>query len=125
MAKKNQWENALQQYDSAAEKLNLEDAIRKQLRTTRRELAVHFPVKMDYGNVRVFTGYRVHHNTARGPAKGGIRYHPAVTRDEVRALAMWMTWKCAVVDIPFGGGKGGVVVEPRELSAHEDRKSVV
>ncbi len=119
MAKKNQWENALRQYDIAAEKLNLEDAIRKQLRTTRRELAVHFPVKMDNGNVRVFTGYRVHHNTARGPAKGGIRYHPDVTRDEVRALAMWMTWKCAVVDIPFGGGKGGVVVDPKNLSMHE------
>lgn len=118
-SKKNQWENALQQYDRAAEKLNLEEGIRWQLRTTRRELAVHFPVQMDNGKIRVFTGYRVHHNTARGPAKGGIRYHPEVTRDEVRALAMWMTWKCAVVDIPFGGGKGGVVCDPAELSLHE------
>ncbi len=119
MAKKNQWENALRQFDIAADKLNLEPTLRRQLRTTRRELAVHFPVKMDNGRICVFTGYRVHHNTARGPAKGGIRYHPDVTRDEVRALAMWMTWKCAVVDIPFGGGKGGVVVDPRQLSLHE------
>ncbi|MBI3536204.1 MAG: Glu/Leu/Phe/Val dehydrogenase [Chloroflexi bacterium] len=119
MAKKNQWENALEQYDRAADKLNLEPRIRAQLRTTRRELAVHFPVKMDDGKIRVFTGYRVHHNTARGPAKGGIRYDLQVTRDEVRALAMWMTWKCAVVDIPFGGGKGGVVVDPATLSLHE------
>ena len=119
MAKKNQWENALRQYDNAADKLHLEDYIRRQLRTTRREIAVHFPVQMDDGKVRVFTGYRVHHNTARGPAKGGIRYDLDVTRDEVRALAMWMTWKCAVVDIPFGGGKGGVVCDPGKLSLHE------
>ncbi len=117
--KKNQWENAQEQFDRAAAKLNLEPWVSAQLRTTRRELAVHFPVQMDDGKTRVFTGYRVHHNTSRGPAKGGIRYHPAVTRDEVRALAMWMTWKCAVVDIPFGGGKGGVVVDPGKLSMHE------
>ncbi len=117
--KKNQWENAQEQFDRAAAILNLEAALRAQLRTTRRELAVHFPVLMDDGKIRVFTGYRVHHNTSRGPAKGGIRYHPDVTRDEVRALAMWMTWKCAVVDIPFGGGKGGVVVDPGKLSMHE------
>lgn len=116
---KSQWEFALEQFNLAADKLGLEDALRRQLGTTRRELAVHFPVQMDDGKIRVFTGYRVHHNTARGPAKGGIRYHPAVTRDEVKALAMWMTWKCAVVDIPFGGGKGGVVCDPAKLSLHE------
>ncbi len=116
---KSQWEFALEQFNRAADALSLEDALRRQLGTTRRELAVHFPVQMDDGKIRVFTGYRVHHNTARGPAKGGIRYHPAVTRDEVKALAMWMTWKCAVVDIPFGGGKGGVVCDPAKLSLHE------
>src|SRR5574341_118506 len=116
---KSQWEFALEQFNLAADKLGLEDALRRPLGTTRRELAVHFPVQMDDGKIRVFTGYRVHHNTARGPAKGGIRYHPAVTRDEVKALAMWMTWKCAVVDIPFGGGKGGVVCDPAKLSLHE------
>lgn len=116
---KSQWEIALEQFNRAADRLGLADALRRQLGTTRRELAVHFPVQMDDGKIRVFTGYRIHHNTARGPAKGGIRYHPAVTRDEVKALAMWMTWKCAVVDIPFGGGKGGVVCDPAKLSLHE------
>ncbi|MDE3074007.1 MAG: Glu/Leu/Phe/Val dehydrogenase, partial [Chloroflexota bacterium] len=83
------------------------------------ELAVHFPVRMDDGSIRVFTGFRVHHNIARGPAKGGIRYHPEVDIDEVRALAMWMTWKCAIVDIPFGGAKGGVICNPKQMSLAE------
>jgi glutamate dehydrogenase (NAD(P)+) len=117
--KKSPWDAAVEQFNIAADKLGLEDALRRRLGTTRREITVHFPVEMDDGKIRVFTGHRVHHNTARGPAKGGIRYHPDVTLDEVKALAMWMTWKCAVVDIPFGGGKGGVVVEPEKLSQHE------
>ncbi len=89
------------------------------LREPKRELTVHFPVKMDDGSVRMFTGYRVQHNLGRGPAKGGIRYHQDVSLDEVKALAMWMTWKCAVVGIPFGGGKGGVIVDPKKLSRGE------
>ncbi len=113
------WQAALQQFNIAAEKLQLEDALRKRYATTKRELTVHFPVRMDDGSLRVFTGYRVHHDTTRGPAKGGIRYHHDVSLDEVKALAMWMTWKCAVVDIPFGGGKGGVIVDPRKLSLGE------
>jgi len=92
------------------------------LAACKRELSVHFPVQMDDGSTRVFSGYRVQHNLARGPAKGGIRYHPAVNLDEVRALAMWMTWKSAVVNIPYGGAKGGVIVDPKALSAHELEK---
>ncbi|HEY7463374.1 MAG TPA: Glu/Leu/Phe/Val dehydrogenase, partial [Candidatus Limnocylindria bacterium] len=88
-------------------------------RVPKRELTVNFPVTMDDGHVEVFTGYRVQHNLSRGPAKGGIRYHQDVTLDEVRALAMWMTWKCAVVNIPYGGGKGGVIVDPKQLSQRE------
>jgi glutamate dehydrogenase (NAD(P)+) len=115
----NPWHVAQQQFDLAAERLNLAPGSRRVLRETKRELTVHFPVKMDDGSVQVFTGYRVQHNLSRGPAKGGIRYHEDVTLDEVKALAMWMTWKCAVVRIPFGGGKGGVVVDPRRLSSRE------
>ena len=115
----NPWHVAQQQFDSAADKLNLDPGLRRVLREPRRELTVHFPVKMDDGSVQVFTGYRVQHNLGRGPAKGGIRYHQDVSLDEVKALAMWMTWKCAVVGIPFGGGKGGVVVDPKKLSRRE------
>ena len=93
--------------------------MRRVLREPRRELTVHFPVHMDDGSVQVFTGYRVQHNLGRGPAKGGIRYHQDVSLDEVKALAMWMTWKCAVVGIPYGGGKGGVIVDPKQLSQKE------
>jgi len=110
---------ALAQFDTATERLKLDDDLREHLRACKRELVVHFPVRMDDGRVRMYTGYRVQHNVARGPAKGGIRYHPAVDLDEVRALAMWMTWKCALVNIPFGGAKGGVAVDPRELSQGE------
>ena len=110
---------AQQQFDLAAEKLGLDPGLRQVLREPRRELTVHFPVKMDDGTVRVFTGYRVQHNLGRGPAKGGIRYHQDVSLDEVKALAMWMTWKCAVVGIPYGGGKGGVIVDPKKLSRRE------
>jgi glutamate dehydrogenase (NAD(P)+) len=115
----NPWAVAQQQFDLAAERLNLDEAMRRVLREPRRELTVHFPVKMDDGSVQVFTGYRVQHNLGRGPAKGGIRYHQDVTLDEVKALAMWMTWKCAVVGIPYGGGKGGVIVDPKKLSIKE------
>ncbi len=115
----NAWQVAQRQFDLAAEMLNLDPGLRRVLREPRRELTVHFPVHMDDGTVQVFTGYRVQHNLGRGPAKGGIRYHQDVTLDEVKALAMWMTWKCAVVGIPYGGGKGGVVVDPKKLSAKE------
>lgn len=110
---------AQRQFDIAADLLDLSDGLRKVLRSPLRELSVCFPVKMDDGRIEVFHGYRVQHNLARGPAKGGIRYHPEVDLDEVRALAMWMTWKCALVNIPFGGAKGGVVVDPRLLSLGE------
>ena len=115
----NAWEVAQHQFDLAAERLDLDPGLRAVLREPRRELTVHFPVHMDDGTVKVFTGYRVQHNLGRGPAKGGIRYHQDVTLDEVRALAMWMTWKCAVVGIPYGGGKGGVTVDPKKLSKKE------
>ncbi|MGH2512078.1 MAG: Glu/Leu/Phe/Val family dehydrogenase [Candidatus Limnocylindrales bacterium] len=115
----NAWQVAQQQFDLAAERLHLDPGLRRVLREPRRELIVHFPVKMDDGSVEVFTGYRVQHNLGRGPAKGGIRYHQAVSLDEVKALAMWMTWKCAVVGIPYGGGKGGVIVDPKQLSLRE------
>ena len=113
------YQTALRQFDEAAERLNLDSGIRDVLRVPKRELVVNFPVEMDDGSIRMFTGYRVHHNLTRGPAKGGIRYHPSADLDDVRALAMWMTWKCALVDLPFGGAKGGVRVNPRELSAAE------
>lgn len=110
---------AQQQFDQAAEMLHLPDDIRAILRVPQRELTVNFPVQMDDGSTRVFTGYRVQHNLSRGPVKGGIRYHPSVDIDEVRALAMWMTWKCALVNIPYGGAKGGVIVDPKQLSPGE------
>jgi len=115
----NPWRVAQQQFDLAADKLNLDPGLRQVLREPRRELHVHFPVKMDDGSVKVYAGYRVQHNLGRGPAKGGIRFHQDVSIDEVKALAMWMTWKCAVVGIPFGGGKGGVIVDPKKLSRRE------
>jgi glutamate dehydrogenase (NAD(P)+) len=110
---------AQQQFDKAAEMLELPQDIREVLRVPQRELTVNFPVKLDNGTTRVYTGYRVQHNLGRGPTKGGIRYHPNVDIDEVRALAMWMTWKCALVNIPYGGAKGGVVVDPAPLSLGE------
>jgi glutamate dehydrogenase (NAD(P)+) len=113
------WEMALRQFAQAASRLSLRRGIREFLATTQRELTVHFPVEMDDGTVRVFTGYRVHHSVILGPTKGGIRYHQDVTLNEVRALAMWMTWKCALVNLPYGGAKGGVVVNPSTLSLGE------
>ncbi len=113
------WQVALQQFDIAAEKLHLDPNMRGILRECQRELIVHFPVRMQDGVVKVFTGYRVQHNTSRGPGKGGIRYHPSVTLNEVKALAMWMTWKCAVVGIPYGGAKGGVICDPKQMTAQQ------
>jgi glutamate dehydrogenase (NAD(P)+) len=107
------------QFDIAAEYLKLDQGLRQILRTPKRVLEVSIPTKMDNGQVKVFTGYRVQHNVARGPAKGGIRYHPNVTLDEVKALATWMTWKCAAVNIPYGGGKGGVICDPKRMSKAE------
>src|SRR5437667_6840784 len=107
------------QFDMAAEFLKLDPGLRQILRTPKRVLEVSLPTKMDNGQVKVFTGYRVQHNIARGPAKGGIRYHPNLTLDEVKALASWMTWKCATVGIPYGGGKGGVVCDPKSMSINE------
>jgi len=115
----NPYAMALAQYDGAVKHLSLKRGILEYLRAPKRELTVNFPVKMDDRSVRIFTGYRVHHSTARGPTKGGIRYHPDVTLDEVRALAMWMTWKCAVMNLPFGGAKGGVICDPKQLSLQE------
>jgi len=111
--------NAQRQFDDAAELLDLDKGLRAVLREVKRQLIVSIPVKMDDGSVHAFEGYRVQHNVARGPAKGGIRYHPQVTLDEVKALAMWMTWKCAVTGLPFGGAKGGVIVDPKRLSHGE------
>jgi glutamate dehydrogenase (NAD(P)+) len=107
------------QFDIAAEYLKLDAGLRQILRTPKRVLEVSIPTKMDNGQIKVFTGYRVQHNVARGPAKGGIRYHPGVTVDEVKALAMWMAWKTAAVNIPYGGGKGGVICDPKRMSKSE------
>jgi glutamate dehydrogenase (NAD(P)+) len=116
---RNAFQVAQQQFDEAAEAMGLDQAMREILRVPQRELIVNFPVRMDSGMVRVFNGYRVQHNITRGPAKGGLRYHPQVSLDEVRALAMWMSWKTALMDIPFGGAKGGVIVDPNTLSDRE------
>ena len=113
------WQVALQQYDRAADQLELGAAVREVLRYPKREVTVNFPVQLDDGSSRVFTGYRVWHNLGRGPAKGGLRFHPGSNLDEIRALAMLMTWKCAIVKIPYGGAKGGVTCDPKTLSRRE------
>jgi len=115
----NPYVTAQRQFDQAASILNLDEGMRQVLREVRRELTVNFPVRMDDGSIRIFTGYRVQHNLTRGPAKGGIRYHPQVSLDEVKALAMWMSWKCAVTNLPYGGAKGGVICDPRQMSQKE------
>src|SRR6202171_6561694 len=115
----NPWQAQAARFDLAAQKLNLDAGIWKVLRSPSREIIVHIPVMMDDGHLEVFTGFRVQHSIARGPAKGGIRYAPEVNLDEVRALAAWMTWKCAVVDIPFGGAKGGIICDPKTMSRGE------
>jgi len=115
----NPWESQAARFDLAAHKLNLDEGLWRVLRYPTREIILHIPVQMDDGSLEVFTGFRVQHSIARGPAKGGIRYAPDVTLDEVRALASWMTWKCAVVNIPFGGAKGGVICDPHKMSMGE------
>ncbi|BCL83338.1 glutamate dehydrogenase [Ktedonobacteria bacterium brp13] len=115
----NPYEMAVQQFELAADKLGLSEDMRELLRKPKRELTVNFPVRMDDGHIQMVTGYRVQHNVTRGPAKGGIRYTPEVTLDEVKALAMWMTWKCAVVGIPYGGAKGGVICDPKHMTSAE------
>jgi glutamate dehydrogenase len=118
----NAFEMAQQQFDSVAKQLNLDPQIAEVLRWPMREYSFRIPVRMDDGSLRTFQGFRVQHNDARGPAKGGIRFHPSETFDTVRALATWMTWKCAVADIPLGGGKGGVIVDSASLSTMEKEK---
>jgi glutamate dehydrogenase len=118
----NPFEMAQAQFDKVADILSLDEGTREILRNPLREYHFSIPVRMDDGNVKVFKGFRIQHNDARGPAKGGIRFHPQETVDTVRALAMWMTWKCAVVDIPLGGGKGGVICDPHNLSLVEQEK---
>jgi len=115
----NPFESMMQRFDEAAARLNLDPNIYKILRWPTREITLYIPVMMDDGNYQVFTGYRVQHNFARGPGKGGVRFSPDVSLDEVRALAAWMTWKCAVVNIPFGGAKGGIICDPRDMSLSE------
>src|SRR5213075_2180918 len=115
----NPWESQAARFDFAAQKLNLDEGLWKILRYPAREVIVHIPVLMDNGSMEVFTGFRVQHSMARGPAKGGIRYAPDVNLDEVRALASWMTWKCAVVNVPFGGAKGGIICDPQQMSVGE------
>src|SRR5271169_986649 len=115
----NPFETAKRQVDIVADLLKLDNGTREILKHPKRELTVNFPVRMDTGEYHVYTGYRVQYNMARGPTKGGIRYHPNVTLDEVRALAAWMTWKCAVVNLPYGGGKGGIICDPKHMSMGE------
>jgi len=115
----NPWEAQRARFETAAHKLNLDPGLMKVLSLPNREIIVHIPVQMDNGTLEVFTGFRVQHSVVRGPGKGGIRYTPDVTLDEVRALASWMTWKCAVVNIPFGGAKGGVICDPKKMSMGE------
>src|SRR5919108_793339 len=115
----NSFRIAMRQFDTAAETCGLDPDLREVLRRPRRALSLSLPVKMDNGTIRVFDAFRVQHSNARGPCKGGIRYHPDVTFDEVKALASWMTWKCATVNIPFGGAKGGIICDPKKLSKGE------
>jgi len=118
------YQTAQAQFDRAADLLELGPGARKVLREVKRELTVHFPVVMDDTSIEMFTGFRVQHNLARGPAKGGLRFHPGLTLDDVKALAMWMTWKCAVVGLPYGGSNGGIVVDPGTLSLSEQQRMV-
>ncbi|MBM4326358.1 MAG: Glu/Leu/Phe/Val dehydrogenase [Deltaproteobacteria bacterium] len=119
LAGENPYVNALAQFDQAISYLKLEGGVVETLRYPKRELSVTFPVQMDTGEIKIFRGYRVHHSIVLGPTKGGTRYSPWVTLDEIRALAMWMTWKCSLMNLPFGGGKGGVLVDPKKVSRRE------
>ena len=122
MTKIDPWQNALKQLADAAKILKIDAGIHEMLASPKKILTVSLPVKMDDGRIKVFTGYRSQHNDFRGPHKGGIRYHPDVSIEEVKALSMWMTWKCAIVDVPFGGGKGGIICDPKRLSAGEKER---
>ena len=115
----NVYQNAEARFEVAAQKLGLEQGLYRYLKYPKKEITLYIPVGMDNGQLEVFTGYRVLHSTVRGPGKGGIRFAPDVSLDEVRALATWMTWKCGVVNIPFGGAKGGIICDPRKLSRGE------
>ena len=117
--KTSMYENVMHEFNKAADKMNLDAGVRKILATTQNEVVVHFPVKMDDGRIEVFTGYRVQHNNALGPYKGGLRYHPTVDINAARALATWMTWKSAIAGIPYGGGKGGIQIDPSQFSQAE------
>jgi glutamate dehydrogenase/leucine dehydrogenase len=119
VVEKNPYQAAMENFDLAADALELDSNVRSMIKSPERILTVHLPVRMDNGKIHCFEGHRVQHSTSRGPAKGGIRYHPNVTLDEVKALATWMTWKCAVVNIPYGGGKGGVTCNPKQMSKGE------
>ena len=119
MSSSNIYQDALQRLEQAAKFASVEPESVERLRHPKSTLEMSIPVRMDNGSLKVFTGYRVRYNDSRGPTKGGIRYHPSVTLDEVRALAFWMTFKCALVNVPFGGGKGGVIVDPKSLSPME------
>ena len=119
VVEKNPYQAAMENFDLAADALELDDNVRNMIKSPERILTVHLPVRMDNGKIHCFEGHRVQHSTSRGPAKGGIRYHPNVTLGEVKALATWMTWKCAVVNIPYGGGKGGVTCNPKQMSKGE------
>jgi glutamate dehydrogenase len=118
----NPFEIAQEQFDNVASVLELDNGVRELLRQPMKEIHFTIPVKMDDGSTKVFNAFRIKHNDARGPGKGGIRFHPHETADTVRALSMWMTWKCAVVDIPLGGAKGGVICDPRNLSLSEQER---
>ena len=118
-AKKSMYENVMEQFNKTADIMNLNPNIRKILSITNNELLVHFPVKMDNGNVEVFTGYRVQHNNALGPYKGGLRFHATMDIDDAKALAMWMTWKTSLAGLPYGGAKGGIQIDPRNYSNSE------
>ena len=118
-AKKSMYENVMEQFHKTADIMNLNPDIRKILSITNNEIIVHFPVKMDNGQVEVFTGYRVQHNNALGPYKGGLRFHPTVNVDDAKALAMWMTWKTSLAGLPYGGAKGGIQLDPRNYSNYE------
>ena len=115
----NPYEVALQQLQEASKILNLDNGMFEILSKPKRILTVSIPTRMDDGSIKVFTGFRSQHNDARGPHKGGIRYHPDVTLDEVKALSMWMTWKCAIANIPYGGGNGGIICNPQQMSENE------
>src|SRR4030042_1722355 len=118
----NPFKMAQQQFDRIADKLSLDEPTRELLRNPLREFSFSIPIRMDDGKIKIFRGFRVQHNDARGPCKGGIRFHPQETLDTVRALSMWMTWKCSVADIPLGGGKGGIICDPHNLSEREQEK---